>query len=68
VTADRGSALVYGSAFVLVLVAAVTLLIGLVQGDARPVGASLLAAGGAVLLLWIGVVRSSGLAKRDRQR
>lgn len=65
---DRGSALVYGSAFVLVLVAAATLLIGLVQGDARPVGASLLAAGGAVLLLWVGVVRSSGGAKRDRQR
>ena len=66
--ADRGSALVYGSAFVLVLVAAGALLIGLVRGDARPVGASLLAAGGAVLLLWIGVVRSSGGAKGDRQR
>jgi hypothetical protein len=68
VPADRGSALVYGSAFVLVVVAAATLLFGLVQGDARPVGASLLAAGGAVLLLWVGVVRSSGGAKRDRQR
>jgi hypothetical protein len=68
VPADRGSALVYGSAFVLVLVAAATLLIGLVQGDARPVGASLLAAGGAVLLLWVGVVRSSGGAKSDRDR
>jgi hypothetical protein len=67
VPADRGSALVYGSALVLVLVAAAALLIGLVQGDARPVGASLLAAGGAVLLLWVGVVRSSGRAKRDRQ-
>lgn len=66
--ADRGSALVYGSAFVLVLVAAAALLIGLVQGDARPVGASLVAAGGAVLLLWVGVVRSSGGAKGDRQR
>jgi hypothetical protein len=60
--------LVYGSAFVLVLVAAATLLIGLVQGDARPVGASLLAAGGAVLLLWVGVVRSSGGAKGDHDR
>jgi hypothetical protein len=43
-------------------------LIGLVQGDARPVGASLLAAGGAVLLLWVGVVRSSGGAKGDHDR
>jgi len=59
---------VYGSAFVLVVAAAASLLIGLVQGDARPVAASLVAAGGAVLLLWIGVVRSSGGAKGDRQR
>lgn len=66
--ADRGSALVYGSAFGLVLVAAATLLIGLVQGDARPVGASLLAAAGAVLLLWVGVVRSSGGAKSHHDR
>lgn len=58
----------YGSAFVLVVAAAASLLIGLVQGDARPVAASLVAAGGAVLLLWIGVVRSSGRAKGDRQR
>lgn len=58
----------YGSAFVLVVAAAASLLIGLVQGDARPVAASLVAAGGAVLLLWIGVVRSSGGAKGDRQR
>jgi hypothetical protein len=68
VPADRGSALVYGSALVLVLVAAAALLIGLVQGDARPVGASLLAAGGAVLLLWVGVVRSSGGAKGAHDR
>lgn len=67
-SADRGSALVYGSAFVLVIASAASLLIGLVQGDARPVAASLLAAGGAVLLLWIGVVRSSGGAKTDRHR
>jgi hypothetical protein len=60
--------LVYGWAFVLVVAAAASLLIGLVQGDARPVAASLVAAGGAVLLLWIGVVRSSGGAKGDRQR
>jgi hypothetical protein len=59
--------LVYGSAFVLVLFAAAALLIGLVQGDARPVGASLVAAGGAVLLLWVGVLRSSGGAKGDGQ-
>lgn len=58
----------YGSAFVLVVAAAASLLIGLVQGDARPVAASLVAAGGAVLLLWIGVVRSSRRAKGDYQR
>jgi hypothetical protein len=60
--------LVYGSAFVLVVTGAASLLVGLAQGDARPVAASLVAAGGAVLLLWIGVVRSSGGAKGDRQR
>jgi hypothetical protein len=53
---------------VLVVTAAVALLIGLVQGDARPVVASLLATGGAVLLICIGVVRSSGGAKGDRHR
>jgi hypothetical protein len=67
VRADRGSALVYGSAFLLVVAAGATLLIGLVQGDARPVAASLAAAGGAVLLLWMGVMRSSGAAKGHRQ-
>jgi len=67
VNADRGSALVYGSAFVLVVAAAATLLIGLVQGDARPVAASLVAAGGAVLLLWMAVMRSSGAPKGHRQ-
>ena len=60
--------MVYGSAFVLVIGAAASLLIGLVQGDARPVAASLLAVGGAVLLLWIGVVRSSAGAKTHRHR
>ena len=67
-SADRGSALIYGSAFVLVIGAAASLLMGLVQGDARPVAASLLAAGGAVLLLWIGVVRSSGGTKTHRHQ
>ena len=60
--------MVYGSAFVLVVAAAAALLIGLVQGDARPVTASLLATGGAVLLIGIGVVRSSSGAKGDRHR
>ncbi len=58
----------YGSAFVLVVAAAASLMAGLVQGDARPVAASLVAAGGAVLLLLIGVVRSSGGAKGDQKR
>lgn len=66
--ADRGSALVFGSALVLVAAAAVSLMIGLVQGDARPVATSLVAAGGAVLLLLIGVGRSSGGAKGDQKR
>jgi hypothetical protein len=60
--------LVYGSAFVLVMAGAASLMIGLVQGDGRPVIASLVAAGGAVLLLLIGVARSSGGAKGDQER
>lgn len=57
----------YGSALLLVLASAASLLIGLVRGDARPVVVSLVAAAGALVLLWAGVARASGGTKRDLQ-
>jgi hypothetical protein len=48
-----------------VLASAGALLVGIVTDDGGPIGLSLLAAVAAIVLVWIGVVRSSGPAQRD---
>jgi hypothetical protein len=56
-----GPALVFGSAFTLIVVAMVALGMSVVSDDGLqlPVVA-LVASGGGLLLLWVGVVRRSG--------
>lgn len=58
---DAGVALLFVAAFVLIVVAAVSLGTGLLSGDGLrlPVVAFVASAGG-LLLLWLGVVRRSG--------
>ncbi|HEU4527630.1 MAG TPA: hypothetical protein VFT80_06870 [Actinomycetota bacterium] len=48
------------------LASAAALLIGIARDDVGPIGLSLAAAVAAIVLVWIGVVRSSGPTQRDR--
>ena len=58
---STGLALVFGSAFTLIILAVVALAMSVVSDDGMrlPVVA-LVASGGGLLLLWLGVVRRSG--------
>jgi hypothetical protein len=53
---------------VLVIVSGAALLVGIARDEGGPVGLSLTAAVAAIVLVWIGVVRSSGPTQRDRHR
>jgi hypothetical protein len=50
-----------------VLFAAGALLVGIASDAGGPLGLSLATGLAALILLWLGVVRSSGPPKRDRQ-
>lgn len=63
---DHGTVLVYGTAFVLVLVGAGFLFAGIWSGTARPVIVSIVASSGALVLVWAGAARGSRPAQGDR--
>jgi hypothetical protein len=57
-----GLALVFGTAFALIVVAAIALAMSVLSDDGlRLPVVALVAGGGGLLLLWLGVVRSSGV-------
>jgi len=53
---------------VLVLIAAGALLVGIAADAGGPLGLSLATGVAALILLWLGVARSSGPSKGDGQR
>jgi threonine/homoserine/homoserine lactone efflux protein len=59
---STGLALVFGTAFALIIVAVIALAMGVISDDGlRLPVVALVAGGGGSLLLWLGVVRSSGV-------
>jgi membrane protein implicated in regulation of membrane protease activity len=58
---DAGVALLFVAAFVLIVVAAISLGTGLLSGDGLQLSVvAFVASAGGLLLLWLGVVRRSG--------